>query len=254
LFHSELWFKGVCQFITKLNRHIVISIHITDIYCKDWCLTLNINKTKIIIFNKTGRLIKDNFILDGQEIDCITRYIIRFCFCFVSYSRWSFSVSFTHYSLCFFALNGGIKTREVFHDFGTLIDKSEIGAKLSNKTIGCLLYGDDLVLISDSKQRLQKQLDILDIYCKDWCLTLNINKTKIIICLSLIPGWITVSNALRKYTKHTHCFTSTIYLSTRHFSTNRWSDVRDFSEKPIWLSWITLCFAKNFLNLIKTPM
>jgi hypothetical protein len=44
-------------------------------YCKDWCLTLNINKTKIIIFNKTGRLIKDNFILDGQEIDCITRYM-----------------------------------------------------------------------------------------------------------------------------------------------------------------------------------
>jgi hypothetical protein len=30
------------------------------------------------------------------------------------------------------------------NDFGTLIDKSEIGAKLSNKTIGCLLYADDL--------------------------------------------------------------------------------------------------------------
>ena len=67
------------------------------------------------------------------------------------------------------------------NDFGTLIDKSEIGAKLSNKTIGCLLFGDDLVLISDSKQGLQKQLDILDTYCKDWCLTVNINKTKIII-------------------------------------------------------------------------
>ena len=62
-----------------------------------------------------------------------------------------------------------------------LIDKSEIGIKLSNKTIKCLLYADDLVLISDSKQRLQKQLDISDIYCKDWCLTVNINKTKIII-------------------------------------------------------------------------
>jgi hypothetical protein len=80
---------------------------------------------------------------------------------------------------------GVVLTPNIFkiclNDFGTLIDKSEIGTKLSNKTIGCLLYGDDLVLISDSKQRLQKQLDILDIYCKDWCLTLNINKTKIII-------------------------------------------------------------------------
>ena len=52
------------------------------------------------------------------------------------------------------------------NDFGTLIDKSEIGAKLSNKTIGCLLYADDLGLISDSKQGLQKQLDIFDTYSK----------------------------------------------------------------------------------------
>jgi hypothetical protein len=64
------------------------------------------------------------------------------------------------------------------NDFGTLIDKSEIGAKLSHNTIGCLSYADDLVLISDSKQGLQKQLDILDTYCKDWCLTVSINKTK----------------------------------------------------------------------------
>ena len=69
----------------------------------------------------------------------------------------------------------------ILNDFGTLIDKSEIGTKLSNKSIGCLLYADDLVLISESKQGLQKQLDILDTYCKDWCLTVNINKTKIII-------------------------------------------------------------------------
>jgi hypothetical protein len=41
---------------------------------QDWCLTVNINKTKNIIFNKTGRLIKDNFILDGQEIECIIKY------------------------------------------------------------------------------------------------------------------------------------------------------------------------------------
>jgi hypothetical protein len=66
---------------------------------------------------------------------------------------------------------GVVLTPNIFkiclNDFGTLIDKSEIGTKLSNKTIGCLLYADDLVLISDSKQGLQNQLDILDTYCKD---------------------------------------------------------------------------------------
>ena len=65
---------------------------------------------------------------------------------------------------------GVVLTPNIFkiclNDFGTLIDKSEIGAKLSNKTIGCLLYADDLGLISDSKQGLQKQLDIFDTYSK----------------------------------------------------------------------------------------
>jgi uncharacterized protein YmfQ (DUF2313 family) len=60
--------------ISDSKQGLKKQLDILDTYCKDWCLTVNINKTKIIIFNKTGRLIKDNFILDGQEIECITRY------------------------------------------------------------------------------------------------------------------------------------------------------------------------------------
>ena len=44
-----------------------------------------------------------------------------------------------------------------------------------------LLYADDTVLLSNSKTGLQKSLDCLFDYCKNWKLTVNINKTKILI-------------------------------------------------------------------------
>jgi hypothetical protein len=52
---------------------------------------------------------------------------------------------------------------------------------LQDKKISCLLYADDLILISDSEQGLQDRLNILHKYCKDWCMKININKTKVII-------------------------------------------------------------------------
>ena len=41
--------------------------------------------------------------------------------------------------------------------------------------------GHDLLLISKSKQSLQKQIEIVDQYCSDSKLTLNVEKTKIVI-------------------------------------------------------------------------
>ena len=52
---------------------------------------------------------------------------------------------------------------------------------LDNEKIPCLLYADDLVLISGSKEGLQKRLDTLCTYCQDWCMEINVKKTKIII-------------------------------------------------------------------------
>jgi hypothetical protein len=42
-----------------------------------------------------------------------------------------------------------------------------------------LLYADDIVIISDSLDDLQKGLNILKDYCERWKLTVNVNKTKI---------------------------------------------------------------------------
>ena len=53
--------------------------------------------------------------------------------------------------------------------------------ELNNNIIPCLLYADDLVLFSDTKQGLQTQLNTLYSYCNDWCIEININKTKVVI-------------------------------------------------------------------------
>ena len=53
--------------------------------------------------------------------------------------------------------------------------------KLQDLDINCLLYADDLVLISQSQDGLQNALDHLDGYCRKWKLTINTTKTKSII-------------------------------------------------------------------------
>jgi hypothetical protein len=52
---------------------------------------------------------------------------------------------------------------------------------LNNKPLNCLLYADDLVLFSTSAKGLQTRLDKLQKYCKDWCLKVNPNTTKVLV-------------------------------------------------------------------------
>jgi hypothetical protein len=37
-------------------------------------MNININKTKVIIFNKSGRLITRNFNINNQNIECVKTY------------------------------------------------------------------------------------------------------------------------------------------------------------------------------------
>ncbi|MCG8049041.1 MAG: reverse transcriptase family protein, partial [Candidatus Thiodiazotropha endolucinida] len=55
------------------------------------------------------------------------------------------------------------------------------GITLDQITIFLLLFADDAVLISDSKQGLQNSLTHLETYCNKWKLTINVEKTKIMI-------------------------------------------------------------------------
>ena len=60
-------------------------------------------------------------------------------------------------------------------------EPDSIPAKLDNVTIGCLLYADDLVIMSESPAGLQQSLNKLSNYCKKWHLTVNISKTQVVI-------------------------------------------------------------------------
>ena len=51
---------------------------------------------------------------------------------------------------------------------------------LNDNGIDCLLYTDDVILLSNSPESLQATLDCLDKFCKEWCMSVNIFKTKVI--------------------------------------------------------------------------
>lgn len=55
------------------------------------------------------------------------------------------------------------------------------GLILDNTNIKCLLFADDMVLLSPSKVGLQENLNILDTYSHNWALPINADKTKIMI-------------------------------------------------------------------------
>ena len=52
---------------------------------------------------------------------------------------------------------------------------------LNNVIIKCMMYADDIVLLSKSEKGLQEQLDILGKYCDVWQLNVNISKTKVMV-------------------------------------------------------------------------
>ena len=52
---------------------------------------------------------------------------------------------------------------------------------IGNMNINCLLYADDLVLLSSSSSGLQTCIDILDDFCSKWKLEVNTSKSKVLV-------------------------------------------------------------------------
>jgi hypothetical protein len=52
---------------------------------------------------------------------------------------------------------------------------------INGKSIYCLLHADDIVLMSQSANGLQKLLNNLKLFCDKWNLKVNIQKTKVMI-------------------------------------------------------------------------
>ena len=63
----------------------------------------------------------------------------------------------------------------------TLEQSAAPGITLVDTEIKCLLFADDLVLLSPTKEGLQQHLDLLHSSSQTWALTVNLSKTKIMI-------------------------------------------------------------------------
>lgn len=59
------------------------------------------------------------------------------------------------------------------------------GATLQDTEVKCLMFADDLVLLSPSREGLQQSLDVLHKFSQTWALTVNIEKTKILTFLKI---------------------------------------------------------------------
>ena len=82
-------------------------------------------------------------------------------------------------------------------------NKSDIFLDKNNK-INALMYADDLILLSESKEGLQIQINKLIDYCKKWQLEINEKKTKVMIFNrgnKLIQSDIKINNILLENVK-----------------------------------------------------
>jgi len=60
------------------------------------------------------------------------------------------------------------------------INRSKLGVKIDDQYVNILLYADDIVILSESEENLQKLIDIVLHWCNNWRMSVNCKKTKIV--------------------------------------------------------------------------
>ena len=67
------------------------------------------------------------------------------------------------------------------NDLHKYLEETIDPVNIGDLTLNCLMYADDVVILSTSKTGLQEKLKKLEKFCSDWCLQVNINKSKVIV-------------------------------------------------------------------------
>ena len=60
--------------ISKSERGLHKYLRKLENYCGLWCLDINIDKTKSVVFNKSGRILQYNFCFNGHPIENVQTY------------------------------------------------------------------------------------------------------------------------------------------------------------------------------------
>ena len=130
---------------------------------------------------------------------------------------------------------------------------SEDPVSINDQDLHCLMYADDIVLLSTSPNGLQKKLDILQNYCNDWCLSVNTNKTKVLIFNKagrLINKYDFMLNGIKL-----ECVNSYKYLGIHFCASGSFTVAQDELYKKALKAYFKL--SKDFLSLhpsVKTSM
>ena len=67
------------------------------------------------------------------------------------------------------------------NDLSSMLSNTPDTVPLNNLDIHCLLYADDVVLLSTSANGLQQKINTLEDFCQRWCLSVNVEKTKVLV-------------------------------------------------------------------------
>ena len=65
------------------------------------------------------------------------------------------------------------------NDLATEINSLGLGIKIGNLKLSILMYADDIVLLSDTADNLQKLLNHVYAWCRMWQLSINPVKTEV---------------------------------------------------------------------------
>ena len=60
------------------------------------------------------------------------------------------------------------------------IKKAKIGVQIGNRKLGCLGYADDVVLMAESKEDMDRLLNITDEYGREWGVKFSSRKCKVL--------------------------------------------------------------------------
>ena len=61
------------------------------------------------------------------------------------------------------------------------INRQGVGVKIQGRDVSILLFADDIVLIAEGPERLQKMLDLVYEYSRKWRFSFNIGKSNVVI-------------------------------------------------------------------------
>ena len=91
------------------------------------------------------------------------------------------------------------------------VEQAELGIQLSNgKRVGGMLFADDFVGVSDSRESLQKLIDVVHGYCNKWRLKANVSKSAVMVFSknSVEGGWKWGEHKLPKVSNYSIDFAS----------------------------------------------